>query len=578
MHDPTLAHPGEVVPRQPLSARVTPTHLLTAGAVILLVYLALVPLIFLLYGSFTDVRAPGTFTVANYLRAYTDRTAWRLLVNSAAYAAGGATISFLAGTTLAWMSERTNTPLRGLFFALSLIPLIIPGVLFTVSWIFLLSPRIGLINVFLMWLLGLEQPPFTSYSLLGMMWVDGLHYSPLAFLLMSAAFRSMDPALEESALMSGAGLRQTFSRITLRLAAPAMASAFLILFVRSLETFEVPALLGLPVGIEVFTSKIWLAIKRYPPDFGLAGAYAATLLLLTSIGVYFYSRLTRETQRFATVTGKGFRPRVIDLGGWRYLTAAILLLYLCLIVILPLFVLVWNSLLPFYMPPSIQALSSLTLENYPVAFKFPQTVRAIRNSIVLALSSAALVMLLTSVVAWIVVKSRIRGRWILDNLATLPVVFPGLVMGVALMWVYLTLPVPIYGTLWILLIAYITRFLPYGMRACSASLVQIHRELEEAAQVSGASAGAQFRRIVLPLLKPGLLAGGVYIIIVSIRELGSSVLLWGPGAEVFSVILFDLWQTGLAQEVSALGVLLTVFLFALATTFHWLSHRYGVRP
>lgn len=577
MQEPALTHPGEIILRPRFGVRLSPVHFLTGGSVLLLAYLTLVPLLFLLYGSLTSARAPGTFTFANYVRAYTDPAAFRLLANSATYAAGAAAISFVTGTLLAWMSERTNTPLRGLFFSLSLIPLIIPGVLFTVAWIFLLSPKIGLINVFLVWLFGLEHPPFTSYSLYAMMWVDGLHYSPLAFLLMSAAFRSMDPSLEESALMSGAGLRQTFSRITLRLAAPAMASAFFILFVRALETFEVPALLGLPAGIQVFTSKIWLATRRYPPDFGLAGAYASSLLLLTSIGVYFYSRLTRETQRFATVTGKGFRPRVIDLGRWRYLTAAFLLLYLCLIVILPLFVLLWNSLLPFYMPPSIQALSSLTLSNYPVAFKFPQTVRAIRNSIVLALSSAALVMLLTSVVAWIVVKSRIRGRWLLDNLATLPVVFPGLVMGVALMLVYLTLPLPIYGTLWILLIAYVTRFLPYGMRACSASLVQIHRELEEAAQVSGASPGAQFRRIVLPLLTPALLAGGLYVVIVSIRELGSSVLLWGPGAEVFSVILFDLWQTGLVQEVSALGVLLTAFLFVLATTFHWLSHRHGVR-
>jgi len=241
---------------------------------------------------------------------------------------------------------------------------------------------------------------------------------------------------------------------------------------------------------------------------------------------------------------------------------------------LPVFVLLWNSLLPFYLKPSVQALSRLTLENYPFVFKLPKTTRAITNSVALSVASATIIMLLTSVVAWIVVRTRIRGRWLLDNLASMPLIFPSVVMGVALIWVYLTLPIPIYGTIWILLVAYVTRFLPYGLRACSSGLVQIHRELEEAAEISGASWRRSFTSIVLPLLRPAMVAGWMYIVIVSVRELGSSIFLWGPGAEVLSVIIFDFWQTGHFQELCALGIMLVLALVVLALFSQRLSQRF----
>jgi len=571
---PTAAWPST------LRSVVTGQTILLVAAGGIVAYLTLLPLIFLVYGSFftpTVGGQAGVFTLDNFLRVYTDRSTLPILLNSVLFSAGTMAVAFIIGTGLAWITERTNTPLRGLFFAMSLIPLIIPGILFTVSWIFLLSPRIGLINVWLKDLLGLAGPPFNVYSLAGMMWVEGLHWSPIVYLLMSAAFRSMDPALEESALTSGASLPATFYHITLKLNVPMILSVFLLLFLRGLETFEVPAIIGLPAGIHVFTSRIYLAIRGYPSDFGLAGAYSTVLLVLTLIGIFVYARVTREATRFATVTGKGYRPRVIDLGPWRYLATAVIVIYLIVMVALPFFVLLWNSLLPFYLRPSLEALSKLTLANYPFVFKLPKTTRAITNSVVLSVASATIIMLLTSVVAWTVVRTRLRGRWVLDNLASLPLIFPSVVMGVALIWVYLTLPIPIYGTIWILLVAYITRFMPYGMRACSGGLLQIHRELEEAAEASGAPWWRSFTGIVLPLLRPALLAGWIYIVIVSIRELGSSIFLWGPGAEVLSVIIFDFWQTGHFQELCAVGIMLVLALFVLAVVSQRLSQRYGVQ-
>ena len=407
--------------------------------------------------------------------------------------------------------------------------------------------------------------------------VDGLHYAPIAFLLMTAAFRSMDPSLEESALMSGASTLQIAWRITLRLAWPAVAASFLILFIRSIESFEVPALLGLPVGIQVFTSSIYDAIHRYPSNVGLASAYALTLLVITSGGIWFQARIGSQGNKYSTVTGKGFRPRVIDLGRWRYVTAAIFLLYALFAIAMPFFILVWSSLQRFYSVPSWAALKNVTLRSYQSIISYPNVSGAVWNSMVLSLSSATLVMLLTAVLAWIVLRTRIRGRWMLDNMASLPMVMPGLVLGLAIMICYLTVGGGIYGTIWILLIAYVTRFLPYGMRYNTTSMLQIHKELEESAAMSGASWLQSFWHIVLPLLKPGLLAGWIYVVVVSVRELSSSILLYSPGSEVVSVIIWELWQNGQYVELSAFGVMLIATLFVFTLVAQAIGRRYGIK-
>src|SRR6266700_6982835 len=309
---------AELAPRWRLDSK----WVLIGVPVALVAWLALVPLVFLLWQSFLTPQtatSPAEFTLENYRTAYFSAETFRLFFNSVQYAAGTSAFALCLGTMLAWMNERTNTPFKRLFFALSIIPLVIPGILFAVSWIMLASPKIGIINVALQGLFDTDTVFVNVYTMAGMIWIDGLHYSPMAFLLMTAAFRSMDPALEEQAAMSGASVPQIARRITLRLAWPAALGSLLILFVRSIESFDVPALLGLPVGIHVYTSSIYQAIHQYPSEVGLASAYAVTLLLLTSIGIYAQSRLSQQGARFSTVTGKGFRPRTIDLGRWRYL-------------------------------------------------------------------------------------------------------------------------------------------------------------------------------------------------------------------------------------------------------------------
>jgi iron(III) transport system permease protein len=511
------------------------------------------------------------------MEGYLSPRFFRLLGNSFTFGIGTCLLTFFLGVSLAWIYERTNTPFKKTIGLLALIPFIIPGVLSTVAWILLLSPEIGVINLMLMKLLGFEKPPFNIYSMSGMIWAQSIHAYPLVFLMMAASFRSMDMALEESSLMSGAGTSTTFYRVTLPLMRPAFFSAMLIMFIQAIEAFAVPALIGLPRGIEVFTSDIYMAIHVYPSNYGLAASLSMTLLFFSAIGVFFYRKATKYEKRFATVTGKGFRPRLIDLGRLKYVVAAFSMLFFLITAGLPIFILLWSSLVPYYEPPSWEALAKLSWKNYLFLFNYPTAITAFKNSIFLMLATATLTMLLTSVIAWIVVKSRVKGRGLLDNLAFIPIAFPGIVLGVSLLYVYVALPIPIYGTIWILVVAYITKYVPYGIRTTSSTIIQIHSELEEASALSGATWVTTFRKVTLPLLIPGFMAGWIYIAMVSLRELSASILLYSPGTEVLSIVVFNLWEAGQYPALCALGIIMISLLIALAFVANKIGSKIGIK-
>jgi len=553
--------------------------LILVGCTLFVLYLAGIPLLMLLYGSIRSapIGEPGAhFTFANYVKAYADKEFYLLLLNSIYYALGTCTLTFLIGTFLAWVSERTNTPLKKLFMVMSLIPFIIPGILSTISWILLLSPKIGLINIAVKDVLGLEAAPFNVYSMWGMIWAESIHLYPLVFLLMSAAFRNMDTSLEEAAMTAGSSTFQTFRTVTLPLMRPAMVSVLLINFIRGIEAFEVPALIGVPAKISVFTTKIFLAIHQFPSDFGLAGAYAVTLLAISTVGVLIYGKITRKEERYATVTGKGYRPRVVDLGNWKWLTLFISFLIFSLAVILPIFVLLWSSFIPYYGVPSWELAGKMTWGNYQYILNYPLAATAFKNSFYLSVGTATLVMLLTSVISWITVKTKLPGRAFLDSMAFIPIAMPGIVLGVSLIWVYLTLPIPIYGTIWVLLLAYMTKYIPYGIRAASASMIQINKELEEASLTAGGTWFQTFWKIILPLLMPGFTAGWIYISIIALRELSTSILLYSYNSTVLSIMAFDLWEGGQYTYVCALGVMMVLLLVAMATIARKLGARIGI--
>jgi iron(III) transport system permease protein len=553
-----------------LSAR----NLISLLVVALVFYLAVVPLGFLLWQTFVR---DGTVTLEWFREAYSSIGLTGMAMNSIVFAVGATVLAISIGTLLAYLIVRTDVPFKPLMFAASLVPLIIPGILHTIAWIFLASPQIGVVN------LHVIQPltggrSLNVFSLPGMIVVEGLHLAPLVFLLMVASFRSMDPSLEESAVMSGAPLRTVFRRITIPLARPALYAAVLIMVVRALEAFEVPALLGLNGGVWVFTSRIWQVLKDKPPSYGEAGALSMSLLVLTSIGIYLHSRLAKRSRAFQTVTGKGFRPRPVQLGFWRWPATLLILLYFVVAVVLPLLILIYASTQRFYSPPTRATLSQMSLQPYRDVIHSDIAITAAKNSVLLGIGSATTIMLLMAVAAWIVVRTNLTGRWMIDNLAFLPLAVPGLVLGVGLLFVYLRLPgIHLYNTIWILFMAYLTRYMPYGMRYASTSMFQIGRELEESALTSGAGWFQSFRRIVLPLLMPGLVAGWIYIVIVSVRELSSTIILYSPGKEVLSILIWEMNQNGEFPQLAALGTMMVAGLVVLVTVAYKLGARIGVR-
>lgn len=553
--------------------------LLFGALLLLFAYIVIPPLYSVVETSFfqVDVRGSrGAATFENYAGLFRGRGLLQAFWNTIVFSIGGTVLAISLGGGLAWIVSRTNTPLRGLGHVVAFVSLAVPFVLYTISWLLVLG-RQGPVNRFLMSMFGLQQPPIDAYSLWAMVLVEGFLWSPLAFLMLSATFQAMDPSLEESSMMSGGSVWQTMTRVTLPLCWPGILSTALLVFIRAFESFEIPALVGMPGRVYVLTTEVYQNTKGTPPDYGGASAYAVALMGFVLIALYFYSRVTRQASKFQTISGKAFRPRTMDLGRWRYVTTALLLLYFLVLVVTPLALIVWAAFMPFYQPPSVEGLRLATNKNFITIFSDTSFVNAIRNTLLAGAASALVVVALGALGSWIVVKSHLRGRLTLDQLGTLPLVFPGIVLGLAILQLYVRLPLPVYGTLWILGIAYVTRYLPYGMRYGNSGLLQIHRELEEAGATSGAGFWTVYRRIVLPLVAPVLLAGWVFVFLLSTKELSMSVLLSSPRSQVMSVAFFELWNNGQVTEVAAFGVVWAALLSSVTGLLFLLGRRYGLQ-
>ena len=566
------AAPGSAHRRLRFMSTERVVYLLAALAVCALV---LAPLGYLFYTSFHE-RGGGTWdlTTANFRDIVGGDYGLRVIWNSFAFAVGGAVGAIVVGTFLAWLVERTDVPFRRLTYTVMFASIALPGLFKVVGWIILFGPGAGFINQWLRNLFG-DGIGFNIFSLPGMIFVEVLLWVPTAFLLMVAPLRQMDRTLEDAAEMCGARRHQVISRVTLPLLTPAIGAVGLLAMVRMLEAFEVPALIGLPARRMVLTSVIYQEMTHgITPSYEEPSAYAVLLMIPVSVGLALYLRLLAKGSRFQVITGKGFKPRIVELGRGRSFAGAGLIA-VCGILLLPILVLAWTSFTQFIVAPGPNALTQLTLDHYIALKDFPRLADAIGNSLIVSLVAATLVMILAAVISWISVKSKLRGRFALDYLAMTSLVFPGIVLGLALLQLYLRVPIGIYNTLAIIVLAMSTRYLPFGLRYASTGLVQIDSELEE----SGASAGARWRqvflRITVPLLFPALFAGWVFIFLNATTELSASVLLAGPNSQVLSVLLFELWQEGQVNQTGALAVLISVPLVVIALVLQKISGRVG---
>src|SRR5581483_2317666 len=562
-------------------------RIILAGAGLLIGYLVLAPLLMLLFASVksTASRLPmeaGPLTLQNYVTVFLSAETYQLLGTTVLYAAGALIVALTLASTFAWLLERTNVPLRSLLSVLILAPMAVPPMMMAITFILLASPTIGLVNVWLRALLHMSSNsgPMSVYSVPGMIVVSGITLVPSVYLMLAGTFRNMDPALEDSGAMSGASPRLTFQRITLPLMRPAILAAAAYFLVVMIEGFDIPALLGTTAGIRVFSTQVYLA--THPgnglPDYGLASGYGMVLFGLAAVLILAYQRLLRSGARFAVVGNRDYRARMVDLGRWRLPALALCLLYVLWALVLPLVVLLWASLLPFYTPPSAEALHRLTLSNYVSLARYPSLDLVIRNTVVVGLLASLLTMLLASISSWMAVRGQFRLRSVPDALTFVTLGVPSIVLGLALIFLYISVPIPIYGTVWILVVAYVTRFLSYGSRIMVAAQVQLRHELEEAGMVSGATWAQVFRRIVLALLLPAFVNGLIWVSVHTIRELSIALMLFSQGNAVLSVVIWNAWQEraqiGLA---AAFGVILIVFSALLTLVGRWYATREASR-
>jgi iron(III) transport system permease protein len=553
-----------------------PRNLALAACVLIAGWLVFVPLAALFYTAFTEDTGlgPGPYSLNNFVEAYSSWHVARLFGNSLIFAAGTALVTLVMGGLVAWVVERTDAPLGGLFHALALLSFAIPGLLTAMAWILVLSPNIGWVNAMIKSTFGLSQAPFSIYSMGGMIWALSSHYFPLAYLTLGPALRVLDVRMEEAALVSGARYWQVMPKITLPLLRPAILSTVLLLFMLGMSSYEVPRLIGRPARIDVFTTDIQAATHSAPPEFGIASALSFTLLCICIVAVFFYRRSTRNAEAFATITGKGYMPTRIKLRQWRWPVALATFLLFAISLGLPLLTLVWQSFYRNLAQPFVGSTGLASWENYQFILHYPIFVDAVKTSVLLAAMSATIIVLLTFVMAWIALRAVPRSGWVLDSLAFMPVAIPHVIVGAAVLFAYLMLPIPVYNTIWILLIAYVTMYLPYGMRFISSGLTQIHKELEESAEVSGARVRQVFLRILLPLLLPVLLAAWIYIFVLAVRELSASVFLVGPGTHVLGTISLTMWEEGGSYgAVAALGVIQIMPLILIVAALRWLELR-----
>jgi iron(III) transport system permease protein len=555
-----------------------PAQLLFLLTTVMLAYLVLPPFFFILHTSLVTDRGlqAGSFTIQHIMNIVDSLgDVQTLLANSMIFSVGSAGLAICYGTALAWLAERSNAPFRTLAYMTAYVSFAIPGIIKVVGWIMLLGPKAGILNSFVMPITG--APLLNIFSMQGMILVESFLWIPIVFLLMSTPFRSMDPSLEEAATTAGSTGWQVFRKVTFPLALPSVLAVLILTFIRSLEAFEIPALIGIPAGIEVLTTKIYLQIRGgLLPRYGEASAYSIILIVMVALGLIPYYRITSKTYKFTTISGKAYRPHRVDLGRWRWLGGC-LMLVLPLLQIFPIAAITWSSLLPFAQAPSAKALTMVSLNNYRSAFADSSIVGSVMNSLTVSVSSASVAIFITFIAAWLIVRASIKSRWLLDQMAMLPLVFPGIVMGIAILKMYLMIPLPVYGTIWILVLAFIARYLPYGIRFSHSALLSVHKELEEGALVSGASWFQMVRQVVIPLIMPALLAGWIYIFLITFRELSIALLLYSPGSQVVAVKIWELWDNGHVGELAAFSLVIAMGTVVVGSIFLRLAQRYGLQ-
>jgi iron(III) transport system permease protein len=569
--EPSVVAPAIPVPARPQSRSLRRRlsglrleHIVMGAAVFALMVLVVFPILSLFIGSIWGEDGP---TMGHFTEALTGRLYLNALLNSLILGAWTGLFSILIGVPLAWAMSRTNVPGKGLIRITAYLSYLSPPFLTAIAFVNLFSPNAGLINVFMRDVAGLPWLTFNIFSMAGLVLVTVMHTFPFVYLLTSSALQSVDASYEEAAQILGAGKIRTALAITGPLVAPAILSGTLLAFVNAIALFGSQAIIGLPGRIVTLPTRIY-SLFDFPPEYGLASALSLVFVLIT-VGALYLQRSFLARRSFVTLGGKGSRPQLIDLGPGRWILLGFAVLIFIVSIVLPYTALIAVS---FSKSWGLEFWKNLTLANYKfVLFEYDVTRRAIFNSTLLATIAATIAVLLGAVISWIDLRTKVPGRKLLDYAALIPLGLPGIVMAVALIQFWLTMPVALYGTLAILLLAYVGRYIPLGVRAANTALRQVDPALEESARILGAKWGTTMREITLPLIRPGLFAGWLLVFVPVIQELSASILLFSSSSITLAVAVYNLYETGYTEPVAALAMI-NMVIIGIAI---WLANKIG---
>ena len=534
--------------------------------------LVLYPLAFLIVESVNvgdpQIFPPEEYGLGNYANLYEDS---RVITNTLLDACISTVFAVIFGFIQAWILTRTAIPGRERLERLMELPYYMTPLIGALAWGVLLGPKTGLLNQ--LWrATGIDSDAFNIYTPWGIAWVMALFEGTVAFVMISASMKSMDPSLEESSRVLGASKLRTMLKITIPLVTPGILSATIFVFAEMLGSFAAAFVLGIPGRFYVVTTSIWQATLSYPPDYGRAAALGLSLFgaMVLTLGA---ARLIMRHGTYTTITGKAFRPRPMDIGAMKYPLMALAWGYIFVAVVLPLAALTLTSFQQF--ATVIIPQMKFTLANYETAVQMGSLGPAFINSMTLGISVATIGVPIIGIMAWIIYRSTMPGRIVMEYVAMVPAAVPRLVFGLGLLWAWINIPIPLYGTLWLLGIAYFTVFLPLGLRTIAGVVLQVDKSLEECARVCGASWTHQMRTVTLPLLRPGLIAAWLLLFIASVRELGASVFLMGPHSKVIGPSIVNSWLTASSELSAAMALIQTVLVFIAVAIMFRVARRIG---
>jgi len=544
----------------------------------------LVLIVLVLWMSLIDAE-PGdpdlAYTAGNYVETFGDPFVWRVLLNTFVFSGLTLAVAMAIGAPMAWIIERTDFPAKTLVFATMTIGLLVPGFVTAIGWEFLLHPRIGMVNTALIALFHLSGPPISITNLWGMGWVQGLGLAPVAFVMTSVVLRTMDPALEDAAAVSGARPHDALRRITAPLAWPGLLAAGIFIFMIGFSAFDVPAIIGLAGKVYTFATYTFDQMQpaQGDPQYGDVAAFSTVTVALGLLLSWWYARMQRRAPQYAVVTGKGYRPRLLALGGaGKSLAIVFVGIYLFLSQILPVLVIVWTSTVQFPQPPTFAAIASMSFANY-AHLPMEMVWRGLKNTAVLMVLAPVVTLAVALSISWLVLRSRVPGRALFDFVAFLPLSVPSIVFSMAalvLALFVLNRVAPIYGTVWLLLLVYVVSRISYATRLTSSALIQIHRELEDAAQIAGAGLGGVLRSVLAPLLRPSLGYAFIWIALLTYRELTVPVLLSTNDNLPLAVEIWNLWTGSQFAPASAIVVIMLVAMMPLIYLGFWVSRGRAV--